>query len=105
MRDYRKVNPARLEQEYKKRLDTKTETHAEHVVLMGFKFRKPRYWDNPIQLSRLLKIMKQTALVMLVVVLGIHLSILVINDKKQEWNLFTYNIDGEVRWTRAIKLQ
>ncbi|ENI4488035.1 hypothetical protein ABXZ88_003919 [Vibrio fluvialis] len=98
-------NKVKTEQRYRKLVSEKTDPQPIKVTSAGFRFTKPSYWDDQLVLTQVVKALKVFCCIAILVVLGINLSVIVVNDKKMNWDLYTYDHSGEIRWTRAQKMQ
>ncbi|MBY7854262.1 hypothetical protein KW429_11200 [Vibrio fluvialis] len=98
-------NKVKSEQRFKKIVESKSAAPVDEIVSAGFRFEKPNYWDDQLVLILVIKALKVFCCIAVLIVLGINLSVIVVNDKKMNWDLFTYDHSGEIRWTRAHKMQ
>ncbi len=67
-----------------------------------FYFKYPKFWWDDRKILYVTKVFRTFACLVLFMSLALTATSLVVNDKKREWDLHTFDQDGIVRWVSEI---
>ncbi|WP_281188456.1 hypothetical protein [Vibrio harveyi] len=93
----------RREMEVKEWLDSLPKHTKLYVKVFGIPFRKPRWWNDQIKISALIGILKFITLCCYVMSFVLLLFSLTQNVKNKDWQLYTFDQNGNVEWIKELK--
>lgn len=97
------IKKRKQERELKKWVFSLPNKRRFYVSVLGFKFVRPRWWyDNRkiTIMTRLFKVVTFTAMLLSLIVMMFSLSQ---NVRNKDWNLYTFDQKGEVKWISDLK--
>lgn len=93
----------RQEKEFKDWVDSMPKKHRIYVNVLGFKFVRPKWWDDQRKLVAVINMFKFITLVSLIASLMLMGFSLSQNVKQKNWQLYTFDQEGSVKWIRELK--
>ncbi|ACH64734.1 hypothetical protein VFMJ11_B0134 (plasmid) [Aliivibrio fischeri MJ11] len=82
---------------------SKIPTSNQRKIRIGnFHFNMPKFWMDDRKCAFVAKVLRNITIFFVALSLALATASLIINDKKREWNLHTYNQDGEVKWIEKL---
>ena len=73
------------------------------VVICGVKFKPPRWRGDQNKLAGTVRGLKLAVLFFYVVALIFAAMTLATNNKNKEWDIFTFNEHGDVKWVSELR--
>lgn len=73
------------------------------VVICGFKFSPPRWWGDQNKLTNTTRAFKFITLALYGITIALAALTLATNNKNKEWDLYTFNENGDVEWVSQLK--
>ncbi len=92
-----------VELEFDDRLKRMPEQRVRVIRHRFLYFKYPKFWWDDRKILFVTRIFRTVACAALVASLAITATSLVVNDKKRDWDLHTYDQDGVVKWVESIK--
>lgn len=77
-------------------------SNQRQIRIGPFYFNMPKFWLDDRKCAFVARVLRNITVVMVALSLTLATVSLIINDKKREWNLHTYNQDGEVKWIQKL---
>lgn len=77
-------------------------SNQRQIRIGPFYFNMPKFWIDDRKCAFVARVLRNITVVMVALSLTLATVSLIINDKKREWNLHTYNQDGEVKWIQKL---
>ncbi|MBF4374380.1 hypothetical protein [Vibrio anguillarum] len=104
MADERDVNKTKeSERRFQSVLDDFFKKISPKIRVGYFSFKTPKFWNDEIKLVFVAKWVKSICCALIIIIIGLNATSLLLNDKKYEWNIYTYDQEGTVRWINDIQ--
>lgn len=91
-----------VELKYDDHLKKMPEQSVRIIQLKWFYIKRPKFWSDDRKIVHVTKVFRNVTLYALTIAFAIIAITAVVNDKKQDWNLHTFNQDGEIQWIEKL---